>query len=130
MRAVSPVTGQTYVMQCTGGSPTSAGAEQMRLSNFTTSEISRRWLLTGVAVVASLAGIVIYALGALQPLQNAAIDESFSLRGARPPPADIVIVAVDNYSLGRINSQLPIPRSYYARLARCSAPSQPQADRS
>ena len=89
----------------------------MRLSSFITSnEVSRRWLLTGVAVVASLAGVVIYALGALQPLQNAAIDESFSLRGARPPPASIVIVAVDNYSLGRINSQLPIPRSYYARL--------------
>lgn len=89
----------------------------MRLSSFITSnEISRRWLLTGVAVVASVAGVVIYALGALQPLQNAAIDESFSLRGARPPPAGIVIVAVDNYSLGRINSQLPIPRSYYARL--------------
>jgi CHASE2 domain-containing sensor protein len=69
-----------------------------------------------VAVVASLAAVIIYALGALQPLQNAAIDESFSLRGARPPPAGIVIVAVDNYSLGRINSQLPIPRSYYARL--------------
>lgn len=67
-------------------------------------------------MVAALAGVVIYAVGALQPLQNAAIDESFSLRGARPPPAGIVIVAVDNYSLGRINSQLPIPRSYYARL--------------
>ena len=79
-------------------------------------EISRRWLLIGVAVVASLAGIAIYALGALQPLQNAAIDESFSLQGARPAPADIVIVAVDNYSLGRIDSQLPIPRSYYAHL--------------
>jgi CHASE2 domain-containing sensor protein len=85
------------------------------LSSFT-SEVSRRWLLIGVAVVASLAGIVIYALGALQPLQNAALDESFSLRGARPSPAGIVIVAVDNYSLGRINSQLPLPRSYYAHL--------------
>jgi CHASE2 domain-containing sensor protein len=87
----------------------------MRWSNFTI-EISRRWLLIGVAVVASLTGIAIYALGALQPLQNAAIDESFSLKGAGPPPADIVIVAADNYSLGRIDSQLPIPRSYYTRL--------------
>lgn len=58
----------------------------MRSSSFTT-EASRRWLLIGVAAVASLAGIVIYALGALQPLQNAASDESFSLRGARPPLA-------------------------------------------
>lgn len=93
----------------------SAEAEQMRSLSFT-AEVSRRWLLIGVAVVASLIGIVIYALGALQPLQNAAIDESFSLQGTHRPPAGIVIVAVDNYSLGRINAQLPIPRSYYARL--------------
>jgi CHASE2 domain-containing sensor protein len=87
----------------------------MRWSS-STSEIPRRWLLLGVAVIASLAGIVIYAVGALQPLQNAAIDEGFALGGARPAPANIVIVAVDNYSLGRIDSQFPIPRVYYARL--------------
>jgi CHASE2 domain-containing sensor protein len=87
----------------------------MRWSYFTT-EVSRKWLLAGVAVVASLAGVVIYAVGALQPLQNAAVDESFSLQGAHRPPTGIVIVAVDNYSLGRFNSRLPIPRSYYARL--------------
>lgn len=85
-------------------------------SSIFTSDISRRWLLAGVAVVASLAGVALYAVGVLQSLQNAAIDESFTLRGARPPSAGIVIVAVDNYSLGRINSQLPIPRSDYARL--------------
>lgn len=85
-------------------------------SSIFTSDLSRRWLLAGVAVVASLAGVALYAVGALQPLQNAAIDESFTLRGARPPSAGIVIVAVDNYSLGRFNSQLPIPRSDYARL--------------
>ncbi len=79
-------------------------------------ERSRKWLLIGVALIASLAGIVIYALGALQPLQNAAIDEGFTLQGAHPAPAGIVIVAVDNSTLQRIDSQLPIPRSYYARL--------------
>ena len=85
-------------------------------SSSSTHEVSRRWLLIGVALVASLAVIVIYALGALQPLQNAAIDEGFSLQGAHPAPAGIVIVAVDNSTLQRIDSQLPIPRSYYARL--------------
>ena len=85
-------------------------------SSSSTPEVSRRWLLIGVALVASLAGIVIYAVGALQPLQNAAIDEGFSLAGAHPAPAGVVIVAVDNSTLQRIDSQLPIPRSYYARL--------------
>jgi CHASE2 domain-containing sensor protein len=79
-------------------------------------EVSRRWLLAGVAAVATLVGLVIYALGALQPLQNAAIDEGFSLSGTHPAPAGIVIVAVDNATLQRLDAQLPIPRSYYARL--------------
>jgi CHASE2 domain-containing sensor protein len=85
-------------------------------SSSSTPEVSRRWLLIGVALVASLAGIVIYATGALQSLQNAAIDEGFSLAGAHPAPAGIVIVAVDNATLQHIDSQLPIPRSNYARL--------------
>lgn len=85
-------------------------------SSSSTPKVSRTWLLIAVAVVASLAGLAIYALGALQPLQDAAIDEGFSLTSAHKPPAGIVIVAVDNSTLQRINAQLPIPRSYYARL--------------
>ena len=85
-------------------------------SSSSTPEDSRKPLLLGVAVVALLAGIAIYALGALAPLQNAAIAEGFALAGARPPAADIAIVAVDNATLQRIDAQLPIPRSYYARL--------------
>jgi len=85
-------------------------------SSSSTPEAWRKWLLLGVAAVASLAGIVIYALGALQPLENAAIDEGFTLAGRHSPPPGIVIVAVDNSTLQRINAQLPIPRSYYAHL--------------
>src|SRR5215472_10258469 len=87
----------------------------MRLLS-STSDTSRRLQLLAVAVVAVLAGVVLYAVGALQPLQNAAIDESFALTGSHSAPANIVIVAVDNYSLEKINSQLPIPRSYFGRL--------------
>jgi CHASE2 domain-containing sensor protein len=85
-------------------------------SSLSTTDVTRRLLLAGVAMAALLAGIVIYALNALQPLQNAAIDESFSLKGAGTPPAGIVIVAVDSATLLRIDAQLPIPRSYYAGL--------------
>lgn len=85
-------------------------------SSSSTAKISQAWLLIAVAVVASLAGIAVYALGALQPLQDAAIDEGFSLADVHEAPAGIVIVAVDNSTLQRLNAQLPIPRSYYARL--------------
>jgi len=83
---------------------------------FSTPEASQRILLAGVAAVALLAAILIYAFGVLQPLQNAAIDESFTLRGVRSAPPGIVIIAVDNGTLQRLDAQLPIPRSYYAKL--------------
>jgi CHASE2 domain-containing sensor protein len=73
-------------------------------------------VLGGVAATGLLAATLIYTLGVLQPLQNAAIGESFALRGARSAPASIVIIAADNSTLQRLDSQLPIPRSYYARL--------------
>jgi CHASE2 domain-containing sensor protein len=88
----------------------------MRSSSSTAPDAHRRILLACVAAVALLAAVLIYALGVLQPLQNAAIDESFTLRGTRTAPAGIVIVAVDNRTLQAIDAQLPIPRSYYARL--------------
>jgi CHASE2 domain-containing sensor protein len=86
------------------------------LSSTPTPEAARKWLLLGVTAVALLTGVLVYALGALQPLQDGAIDEGFTLAGTHQPPAGIVIVAVDNATLQRINEQLPIPRSYYARL--------------
>ena len=83
---------------------------------FSTPEKQQRTLLAGVALVALLAAVLIYAFGVLQPLQNAAIDESFTLRGPQTASPGIVIIAVDNGTLQRIDAQLPIPRSYYARL--------------
>lgn len=85
-------------------------------SSSSTPEAARKWFLLGVGAVAVLAGIAVYALGALQPLQNGAIDEGFALTGAHRPPGGVVIVAVDDATLQRIDAQLPVPRSYYARL--------------
>jgi CHASE2 domain-containing sensor protein len=88
----------------------------MRSSSSTAPDAHRPILLVGVVAVALLAAVLTYGLGVLQPLQNGAIDESFTLRGAQRAPADIVIIAVDNKTLQAIGDQLPIPRSYYARL--------------
>jgi CHASE2 domain-containing sensor protein len=95
-------------------------------SSSSTPEAARKWLLLGVAAVALLTGFLVYALGALQPLQDGAIDEGFALAGAHRPPAGIVIVAVDNATLRRIDAQLPIPRSYYARLLDILHPARPK----
>lgn len=83
---------------------------------FSTPEAPQRILLAGVAAVALFVTILIYAFGVLQPLQNAAIDESFTLRGAHSAPPGIVIIALDNSTLQRLDAQPPIPRSYYAKL--------------
>ena len=68
----------------------------MRSLSSTTPEAARKWLLLGVVAVALLTGALVYALGALQPLQDGAIDEGFAMAGAHRPPAGIAIVAVDN----------------------------------
>jgi CHASE2 domain-containing sensor protein len=88
----------------------------MHSSSSTAPDAHRPILLAGVVAVTLLVAVLIYALGVLQPLQNAAIDESFTLRGGHTAPAGIVIIAVDNSTLQAIGDQLPIPRSYYARL--------------
>lgn len=73
---------------------------------FSTPEAPRWILLASVAAVALLAAILVYAFGVLQPLQNAAIDESFTLRGPQSAPPGIVIIAVDNGTMQRLNAQL------------------------
>ena len=51
-----------------------------------------------------------------QPLAERRHRREFLAERGRYAPAGIVIVAVDNATLQRIDAQPPIPRSYYARL--------------
>lgn len=74
------------------------------LSSTPTPEAARKGLLLGVVAVALLTGMLVYALGVLQPLQDGAIDEGFALVGAHRPSAGIVIVAVDNATLQSIDA--------------------------
>ncbi|MDM8553158.1 adenylate/guanylate cyclase domain-containing protein [Desulfococcaceae bacterium HSG7] len=43
-------------------------------------------------------------------------DRLFSLRGVQPPPADIIVAAIDEASFGVIDKQWPWPRSLHAQL--------------
>jgi CHASE2 domain-containing sensor protein len=97
----------------------------MRWSSFT-AELRQKWLILAVAMVAALTGVTLYLLGTLQPLQSAAIDENFVIEGAHRPPGNIVIIAVDDATLQHIDAQLPIPRSYYARLLDLLHPAHPE----
>jgi CHASE2 domain-containing sensor protein len=71
-------------------------------------------LLT-VGVLAAVAGIVIHAGGVLSWLQRDSVDARFSLRGRRSPPADVVVVGIDNDSLGQL-PRYPFPRQLDAQV--------------
>src|ERR1700734_3610648 len=91
------------------------------------------WLLTGGFLAA--AGVAGAALGALElngvasPLdriENLTLDWRFLLAGARPAPAGVVIVAIDDEALSEAGRDAP-PREMMARLVRALASFHPRS---
>jgi adenylate cyclase len=90
-------------------------------------------LLTGVFLVAAL--LVGAALGAqeinglaspLDRIENLTLDWRFLLAGARPAPASVVIVAIDDETLGESGAGAPT-REMMARIVRALAGFQPRS---
>jgi adenylate cyclase len=73
-----------------------------------------RRLLTGIAAV--LIGLVIPLTPPGRTLEKTALDLFFILRGARPTPEGVAIVAIDEASFGEIGKRWPWPRSLYGTL--------------
>ncbi len=91
------------------------------------------WLLTGGFLAAAVvAGAALGALelnGVASPLdriENLTLDWRFLLAGARPAPADVVIVAIDDEALSEARGDAP-PREMTARLVRTLATFHPRA---
>ncbi|OPY59980.1 MAG: Adenylate cyclase 1 [Pelotomaculum sp. PtaU1.Bin065] len=68
-----------------------------------------------VAIVLVVLVLVTSLAGAWEGLELSIYDSWFKLRGARPAPDDIVVVAIDDRSIGEIGL-LPWQRQVYARL--------------
>jgi adenylate cyclase len=71
----------------------------------------------GVLWVLSL--LLVLALASfplIRELENQVIDRFFALRGARPPPPELLIVAIDEPSFQELRHSWPWPRSLHARL--------------
>lgn len=83
-----------------------------RLPRFTL----RDGLVAGVAGVVAVLVVMAYWVSALGNLERASIDTRFSIRGAKSPGIDIVIVAIDQKTLTALNVQPPIPRADYAQV--------------
>lgn len=84
----------------------------------------RRRLLLVVGVAAALLTVGLSAVGAFTPTERSSVDARLRLAGLEPAPDDIVIVALDDVSLRRLN-RFPLPRRYHAdvidRLRRAGA---------
>jgi adenylate cyclase len=65
--------------------------------------------VTGLALIG-------YAVGAFGSLENQTVDTRFSIRGARKPPTDIVVVGVDANTFRTLNLRWPFPRALHAQL--------------
>ena len=76
----------------------------------------RLLVLIALAVAGSAAGLVLHDAGAFRSLEQDSFDLRMNIRGGEAAPANVVIVAIDEPSFGRLGLRWPIPRSLYGRL--------------
>ena len=68
---------------------------------------------------ALLIGAVVHATGALDRLELLTVDVRFDARGPQPPPADIVVVGIDDHTFSEYTFvPYPLPRRKHARVIR------------
>lgn len=70
------------------------------------------------AIIAAGLTLIVTNLSFFSLLELKGLDLLFALRGVRPPPNQIVIVAIDELSLAEIKRQWPWPRGFHAQLIR------------
>jgi adenylate cyclase len=68
----------------------------------------------GTALVLTAFVLVAYAADLIQDSELDTIDARFAIRGDLEPPADIVIVGIDDASFRELGEQWPFPRSLHA----------------
>jgi adenylate cyclase len=77
--------------------------------------------LLAVSILAGGIGVLGYATHLLRRSESQTIDARFSIRGAQRPPADVVLVQIDNETLQEmrtkhLHSEFPFPRRYDAEV--------------
>ncbi|MHB8660205.1 MAG: CHASE2 domain-containing protein [Solirubrobacteraceae bacterium] len=74
------------------------------------------WVLLTIALISGGIALLADATHALRSLELSTIDARFALRGYRPPPRNIVLVALDARTLDKLGVRPPLRRSLQARL--------------
>jgi adenylate cyclase len=84
------------------------------------------FLLVGIGTTGLV--LLVWGFGVFDQLERSSIDARFSIRGTRTPPAQIVIVAIDDVTTNAIKRYVwPYPRRFHARVLDRIAADHPQA---
>ena len=78
----------------------------------------RSLLLVAAAVLCAGSALALMATHALRRLDLASVDMRFDVRGARPTPEDVVIVAIDDPTINAPNHTFPFRRKFHAQVIR------------
>ncbi len=87
----------------------------------------RQVMLAIVALVFTGLAIVAYETELLGSLELSTVNARFSIRGRRPPPADVVLVEIDATTFDELGLQWPFPRAAHARVIEAIARDHPRA---
>ncbi|WP_320672671.1 CHASE2 domain-containing protein [Patulibacter defluvii] len=86
-----------------------------------------RWLRLAAAVVLAAAiAAGLDALGATERAEESTVDVRFLLRGERPADERVVVVAIDDVTIGKLGLTSPLPRDEQARALRKIAAARPR----
>ena len=75
----------------------------------------RTYLLLGVAALSVALGVTAYIADWFERAELDTVDLRFSVRGDEKPPADLVVVGVNDETFQDLNEQWPFPRSLHAQ---------------
>jgi adenylate cyclase len=78
----------------------------------------RTLLLLAAMVVIAAGTFALERTDALQRLEYTSVNERFAIRGQRPPPSNLAIVAIDTRTFQDLNVHWPFRRKYHARVIR------------
>jgi adenylate cyclase len=74
-------------------------------------------MLLGTVAAVSLGVVaILLATGALHRVEMLSVDARFEVRGAQTPPADVVVVGIDDRTFDRLKPSWPLPRGLHARV--------------
>jgi adenylate cyclase len=78
----------------------------------------RTLLLLAAMVVIAAGTFALERTDALKRLEFTSVNERFAIRGQRPPPSKLAIVAIDTKTFQDLNVHWPFRRKYHARVIR------------